>query len=29
MAVIRVLLVCGGGASSGFLANNMRKAAKE
>ena len=25
----RVLVVCGGGASSGFLAQNMRKAAKQ
>lgn len=29
MEPIRVLLVCGGGASSGFLANNMRKDAKK
>ena len=26
---MKVLLVCGGGASSGFMANNLRKAAKE
>lgn len=29
MRKIRVLLVCGSGASSGFMAANMRKAAKE
>lgn len=29
MEKIRVLLVCGGGASSGFMATNLRKAAKE
>ncbi len=28
MKTIRVLLVCGGGASSGFMAVNLRKAAK-
>lgn len=29
MEKIKVLLVCGGGASSGFMAANLRKAAKE
>lgn len=29
MAKLRVLLVCGSGASSGFMAANMRKAASE
>ncbi|MDD6710774.1 MAG: hypothetical protein PUE27_01625 [Sharpea porci] len=29
MAKLNVLLVCGSGASSGFMAANMRKAAKE
>lgn len=29
MKNIKVLLVCGSGASSGFMAANMRKAAKE
>ena len=29
MAKLRVLLVCGSGASSGFMAVNMRKAASE
>ncbi len=28
MKTIKVLLVCGGGASSGFMAVNLRKAAK-
>jgi len=28
MEKIKVLLVCGGGASSGFMATNLRKAAK-
>lgn len=29
MDEIKVMLVCGGGASSGFLASSMRKAAKK
>ncbi|MDT2600163.1 PTS sugar transporter subunit IIB [Enterococcus hulanensis] len=29
MEEIKVMLVCGGGASSGFLASSMRKAAKK
>jgi PTS system cellobiose-specific IIB component len=29
MEKLNILLVCGGGASSGFLANNMRKAANK
>ena len=29
MKKLNVLLVCGSGASSGFMASNMRKAAKE
>ena len=29
MKKLRVLLVCGSGASSGFMAANIRKAAKE
>ncbi len=29
MEKLRILLVCGSGASSGFMAANMRKAAKE
>ncbi|MBP2098548.1 PTS sugar transporter subunit IIB [Enterococcus rivorum] len=29
MSELRILLVCGSGASSGFMAANMRKAAKE
>ncbi len=29
MDEVRILVVCGGGASSGFLAQNMRKAAKK
>ena len=29
METIRVLLVCGSGASSGFMAGNIRKAAAE
>ena len=29
MKIIKVMLVCGGGASSGFLATSMRKAARK
>ncbi|WP_068783504.1 PTS sugar transporter subunit IIB [Paenibacillus phocaensis] len=29
MATINVLLICGSGASSGFMANSIRKAAKK
>lgn len=29
MSTVRILLACGSGASSGFMASNMRKAAKK